>query len=63
MKKLIALLMTVFFLGSTGLVWADGGLTGRRVHKPYVKHHKKGKKGAPPVPTGGTSGMENRVNN
>lgn len=60
MKKLIAVLLTVFFLGSTGLVLADGTSTGKRMHKPYVKHHKKGKKGAPPA---AGAGMENRVNN
>ena len=41
MKKLIAVLMTVLFLGSTGLVWADGTTTGAVKH---VKHHKKGGK-------------------
>jgi uncharacterized protein YxeA len=60
MKKLMAVLLAVFFVGSTGLVLA-GTSTGQRMHKPYVKHHKKGKKGTPPAPT--NAGMENRVNN
>jgi hypothetical protein len=39
MKKIIASLMTVLFLGSTGLVWADAA--GGPVKT--VKHHKGGK--------------------
>jgi hypothetical protein len=60
MKKLTAVLLAVFFIGSTGLVLADGTSTGKRMHKPYVKHHKKGKKG---TPAPANAGMENRVNN
>jgi hypothetical protein len=60
MKKLMAVLLAVFFVGSTGLVLADGTSTGQRMHKPYAKHHKKGKK-SKTAPT--NAGMENRVNN
>jgi hypothetical protein len=57
MKKLMALLMTVVFLGSTGLALASGP-TGKREHKP--RHHKGRKKNPPASPK---VGMENRVNN
>jgi preprotein translocase subunit SecG len=64
MKKLTAVLLAVFFVGSTGLVLADGTPTGKRMHKPYLKHHKKGKN---KIENKGTAapaaGMENRVNN
>jgi|HubBroStandDraft_2_1064218.scaffolds.fasta_scaffold2542162_1 hypothetical protein len=62
MKKLTAVLLALFFAGSTGLVLA-GTSTGQRMHKPYVKHHKKGKKDKKGAPAPTNAGMENRVNN